>query len=223
MKNIGFISAADLTNKVALYSTGQGVGDIKYEDTNGDGVITEADKSILGHPNPDFIYGMTNTFKYKGFDLSILIQGQSGGSIYSQLGRAITRPGQGATDNTPESFTRRWLSPENQGDGRFGKAYSYYNSPIIAGSDWLYSSDYIRVRDITIGYNLKSIIKTDMIKGARVYMTLENFFGHDKYTNGLNPEAANTAVSSNGAYPEAGDYGGLPLAKSLIFGLNFTF
>jgi hypothetical protein len=52
---------------------------------------------------------------------------------------------------------------------------------------------------------------------------LENFFGHDKYVNGLNPEAANTTVSTNGSYPEAGDYGGMPLPKSLIFGLSFTF
>ena len=62
-----------------------------------------------------------------------------------------------------------------------------------------------------------------MISGARVYLTLENFFGKDKYYNGLNPEAANTTISSNGSYPEAGDYGGLPLAKSFIFGINFTF
>ncbi len=61
------------------------------------------------------------------------------------------------------------------------------------------------------------------IESARVYFSLENFFGHDKYTNGLNPEAANTAISSNGSYPEAGDYGAMPLAKSLIFGLNITF
>ena len=54
-------------------------------------------------------------------------------------------------------------------------------------------------------------------------MTLENFFGHDKYVNGLNPEAANTAISSNGAFPEAGDYGAMPLAKSFIIGLNITF
>ncbi|MEN9684504.1 MAG: hypothetical protein RLZZ28_290 [Bacteroidota bacterium] len=223
LKNIGFITQDDLNKKVALYSTGQGVGDIRYEDLNGDGVITEADKQIMGHPNPDYTYGITNTFRYKGFDLSILIQGQSGGSIYSQLGRALTRPGQGATDNAPASYMQRWFSPDNQGEGRFGKAYSFYNSPIVAASDWLYSSDYIRVRNITLGYNLKNLIKSSAIQGARVYFTLENFFGKDKYYNGLNPESANTAISSNGAYPQAGDYGGMPLAKSLIFGLNFSF
>ncbi|HEY4149056.1 MAG TPA: TonB-dependent receptor [Chitinophagaceae bacterium] len=217
----GFLTQADINNKAALYGTGETVGDPKYVDLNGDGVITEADKQIVGHPNPDYIYGMNNTFRYKGFDLSVLIQGQSGGSIYSLLGRALTRTGQGFTDNAPEFYTQRWESPTNQGAGRISKAYSTFG--FVANTDWLYSSDYIRVRDITLGYNLKGLIKTPIIQGARIYVTAENFFGHDKYYGGLNPEAANTTISSNAAYPEAGDYGGLPLAKSLIVGLNITF
>lgn len=221
VQQTGFLTQDDINKKVAVYGSGETVGDPKFLDLNGDGVITEADKMIVGHPNPDFTYGVTNTFRYKDFDLSILVQGQWGGSIYSQLGRAITRTGQGFTDNAPASYTQRWISPDNQGAGRFSKAYSTFG--FVAGTDWLYSSDYIRVRDITLGYNLKKIVKTSFISGARVYLTLENFFGHDKYYNGLNPEAANTTISSNGSYPEAGDYGGLPLAKSFIFGVNITF
>jgi len=223
LKVIGFLTAKDIADKVPRYNGNtEQPGDFKFEDINGDGVITEADKQIVGHPNPDYTYGMTNTMHYKGFDLSFLIQGQTGGSIYSQLGRALSRPGQGRSDNHTESFVRRWYSESNQGDGRFGKAYSTYNNPITSATDWLYSSDYIRVRNITLGYNLRNLVKK-VFQDARVYVTLENFFGHDKYTNGLNPEAANTAISSNSAYPEAGDYGALPLPKSLIFGLNITF
>jgi hypothetical protein len=81
----------------------------------------------------------------------------------------------------------------------------------------------VRVRNITLGYDLKNIFKTKVLGAARLYVTAENFFGHDKYYGGLNPEAQNTAISSDSNYPEAGDYGGLPLAKSLIFGLNVTF
>jgi TonB-linked SusC/RagA family outer membrane protein len=223
LKTIGFLTDKDIANGVAQYGTKEQVGDFKYQDTNDDGVINEADKVIVGHPNPNYTYGVTNTFRYKGFDLNVFIQGQSGGTIYSELGRAISRAGQGRSDNRPASYDHRWKSPTDQGDGRFSKAYATFLSPITSATDWVYSSDYIRVRDITLGYNLKNVIKTDYVQGARVYFTLENFFGHDKYTNGLNPEAANTTVSSNGAYPEAGDYGAMPLPKSLIFGLNFTF
>jgi len=223
LKVAGFLTADDIAKKVPQYGTNEQEGDFKFQDLNGDGVITEADKQIVGHPNPNYTYGITNTFRYGAFDLSVLVQGQAGGSIYSQLGRALTRPGQGRSDNHPASFDNRWKSPTNQGEGRFGKSYSIYNNPITAATDWLYSSDYIRVRNITVEYNLKSLFKRNFIQGARLYCTLENFFGHDKYYNGLNPEASNTAVSSNSAYPEAGDYGALPLAKSLIFGLNITF
>lgn len=221
VKQIGILTQADITNKVALYGTGQTVGDPKYQDLNGDGVITEADKQIVGHPNPNYTWGVTNTFRYKAFDLSFLVQGQNGGSVYSLLGRAITRTGQGYTDNAPEFYVNRWRSPENPGDGRVSKAYSTFG--FVANTDWLYSSDYFRVRNITLGYNLKDILKTKAVQGARIYVTAENFFGHDKYYGGLNPDAANTSISSNSAYPQPGDYGGLPLAKSLIFGLNFTF
>jgi len=222
LKVLGFLTAKDITDNYPRYGNEQ-PGDFKFEDLNKDGIITEADKQIVGHPNPDYTWGMTNTVRYKGFDLNVLIQGQWGGQIYSQLGRAISRPGQGRSDNHPASFVNRWYSESNQGEGRFGKAYSTYNNPITAATDWLYSSDYFRVRNITLGYNLKNLFKTSSIQEARIYFTLENFFGHDKYTNGLNPEAANTTVSTNGSYPEAGDYGGMPLPKSLIFGLAFTF
>jgi TonB-linked SusC/RagA family outer membrane protein len=221
VKQIGILTQADINNHAATYGTGETVGDPKYQDVNGDGVITEADKQIVGHPNPNYIWGVTNTFHYKGFDLSVLVQGQNGGSIYSLLGRAINRTGQGYTDNAPEFYVNRWRSPENPGAGTVSKAYSTFG--FVANTDWLYSSDYVRVRDITLGYNLKDIIKLKAVSGARIYVTAENFFGHDKYYGGWNPEAQNTAISSQSAYPEAGDYGGLPLAKSLIFGLNVTF
>jgi TonB-dependent starch-binding outer membrane protein SusC len=220
VRQIGFLTQEDINKKAAMFNN-ESVGDPKYEDLNGDGVITEADKQIVGHPNPDYIWGVTNTFRYKGFDLSVLVQGQNGGSIYSLLGRAITRTGQGFTDNAPEFYVNRWKSPTDQGAGRVSKAYSTFG--FIANTDWLYSSDYVRVRNITLGYNLKSILKTPVIQGARIYLSAENFYTHDKYYGGLNPEAANTTGSSNSNYPEAVDYGGLPLPKSFIFGVNFTF
>lgn len=223
LQTIGFLTAADIARGVARYGTGQQEGDLRYQDFNNDGVITEADKQIVGHPSPDFIYGVTNTVRYKGFDLNVLVQGQFGGYIYSEIGRALTRPGQGRSDNHPVSFINRWRSPSDPGEGRFGKTYATYYTPITAATDWLYSSDYLRVRNITLGYNLKTVFRTAFVQGARVYVTLENFFGYDRYTNGLNPDAANTSASSNSAFPTAGDYGGLPLARSMVLGLNFTF
>jgi TonB-dependent starch-binding outer membrane protein SusC len=227
VKQNGCLSQADLDNHAALYGT-ETVGDPKYVDINGpkndgkpDGVIDANDRQIVGHPNPDYTWGITNSFKYKGFDVSVLIQGQNGGSIYSLLGRAITRTGQGFTDNAPSFYLDRWESPTQVGAGRVSKVYSTFGR--IVNTDWLYSSNYMRVRDITIGYDLGRLINKNILQGARIYVTAENWFGHDKYYGGANPDATNTDLSGNANYLAPGDYGGLPLAKSLIVGLNITF
>ncbi|MBE7172752.1 MAG: TonB-dependent receptor [Williamsia sp.] len=216
----GILSQADIDKKVALFGS-ETVGDPKYVDANNDGVIDANDRVIVGHPNPDYIWGITNTFRFKGFDLSVLVQGQWGGSIYSLFGRAVGRTGQGFTDNALGLYRNRWFSASNPGDGRISKAYSTFGR--IVNTDWLYPSDYVRVRNITLGYNLGSLFKTKFIQNARAFLSAENFFGVDKYKGGFNPEATNTDLSGSTTFPEAGDYGGLPLPKSLILGLNFTF
>jgi TonB-linked SusC/RagA family outer membrane protein len=221
VKQTGILTQDDINKKVATYGP-QTVGDPKYEDFTPDGTIDLNDRQIVAHPNPDYVYGMTNTVRYKGFDFSVLVQGQRGGSIYSLLGRALGRTGQGTVDNALGFFRDRWRSPDNPGAGKVGKAYSTFGQ--IANTDWLYSSDYIRVRMISLGYDLNRVIKSKKIlNSARVYITAENFFGHDKYKGGMNPEANNTDLSGNNQFPEPGDYGGLPLPKSLILGVNITF
>lgn len=216
----GILTQADIDKGAALFGS-QTVGDPKYFDYSKDGVIDANDRMIVGHPNPDYIWGITNNFRYKGFDLSVLVQGQWGGSIYSLLGRALGRTGQGYTDNALGLYRNRWRAPSDPGDGKIGKAYSTFGR--IINTDWLYSSDYVRVRNITLGYDAGRLFKTKSIQAARIYVTAENFFGHDRYKGGFNPEAANTDLSGSAAYPEAGDYGGLPLPRSLILGVNITF
>lgn len=220
VRQIGILSQQDIDNGAALYGT-EKAGDPKYFDANNDKVIDANDRVIVGHPNPSYIWGITNTFKYKGFDLSVLIQGQQGGSIYSLLGRALGRTGQGYQDNYLGMARDRWRSAEDPGAGKVGKAYSTFGR--IVNTDWLYSSDYWRIRNITLGYDFSKVVKGNFLSNARIYVTAENWFGKDKYYGGLNPEATNTDLSGNTSFPEAGDYGGLPLAKSLILGVNLTF
>lgn len=220
VKMIGILSAQDIASGYPLFGT-EKEGDPKYEDIDKNGVINANDRQIVGHPNPDYTWGVSNTFKYKGFDLAVMVQGQWGGSIYSLFGRALGRTGQGYVDNALGTYRNRWRSASDPGDGRVSKAYSTFGR--IVNTDWLYPSDYFRVRNITLGYNLKKHFKAKYIQGARIYLTLENFFGHDKYLGGFNPEAVNTDVSGSTVFPEAADYGGGPLPRSMIFGLNFTF
>jgi TonB-linked SusC/RagA family outer membrane protein len=218
VKQNGILSQADIDGGVARFGA-ETAGDPRYEDYNGDGVIDSKDRQVVGQPNPKYTWGITNTLNYKGFDLSFLVQGQNGGKIYSTLGRAIDRTSVGYKENALGRVRDRWYSADNPGDGIKGKATGSFG--FIRNTDWLYSSDYFRVRTITLGYDLGRVINKRIAQGARLYVTAENFFGHDKYYGGLNPDAVNT--SNTGNFVSGSDYGGLPLAKSLVLGLNLSF
>ena len=212
IQNLGILTQEDIENGAALYGS-QTVGDPKYLDHNGDGIISPDDRVLSGSPNPDYIWGITNTFNYKGFDLNILVQGQWGGLVYSTFGRAMDRPGMDFVENVLGRHRNRWKSPEAPGDGKTGKAVSTFGR--IKNTDWLYPSDYWRIRNITLGYDLGQIAGSEkLVSGARVYVTAENFFGGDKYTGGFNPEAVNN---------DGDDYGAFPLSRSVVFGLNLRF
>jgi len=213
----GLLTSADVANGVAMYGS-QEAGDPKYVDQNDDGTIDSDDRTYSGHPNPDFVWGITNNFSYKGFDLSVLIQGQWGGVIYSTFGRGVYRTGMGGTENTLGLSRNRIRWEENQvlteadAAGKERKSPSSFGR--IKNTDWLYKNDYWRIRNITLGYDLGQLIKSNIISGARVYVTAENWFGADKYDGGFNPEA----VNNNGD-----DYGAFPLSKSMVIGFNFKF
>jgi TonB-linked SusC/RagA family outer membrane protein len=223
VKQTGILTQADIDNNVARFGN-QTAGDPRYEDFSGpngvpDGKIDVNDRQVVGNPNPTYTFGMTNTLRYKGFDLSFLVQGQYGGSIYSTLGRAIDRTSVGFLENALGRARDRWRSPEDPGAGVKGKATGSFG--FIRNTDWLYSSNYYRVRTITLGYDLGLVINKRLAQGARVYVTAENWFGHDNYYGGLNPDALNTG--NTGTFVSGSDYGGLPLAKTLVLGLNLTF
>ena len=218
VKQNGILTQSDIDGGAAKFGA-ETVGDPKYEDFNGDGKIDINDRQVVGNPNPTYTAGITNTLRYKGFDLSFLVQGQYGGSIYSTLGRAIDRTSLGYKENDLGRARDRWMSADNPGAGIKGKATGSFG--FIRNTDWLYSSNYYRVRTITLGYDLGLLINKRVAQGARVYVTAENFFGGDNYYGGLNPDALNT--SNTGTFVSGSDYGGLPLAKTLVMGLNLTF
>lgn len=218
----GILSSTDITDTKTAKLKNQVVGDAKYLDAYEDGVINANDRIIAGHPMPDYTWGWTNNFRYKDFDLSVLVYGQHGGSLLSYLGRAIDFSGS-TTANVLGIWRDHW-TPENQNynapRGRYGSTYTV---PYVT-SDWVYSTDFIRVQNITLGYNLKSLFKQyRTISAARVFFSLENYFNHDKYKGGVNPEAQNTNASGNTSYAVSGDYGAMPLTKTASLGLTISF
>ncbi|MDP4151077.1 MAG: TonB-dependent receptor [Bacteroidota bacterium] len=220
IKHTGILTQDDMNNPKVAKLAKQTVGDEKYLDVNGDGIIDANDRVNGGQPTPKYTWGLTNTFRYKSFDFMVQVYGQHGGSILSYIARAIDNPANGVSTNLGV-WRDRWTAANPNPNAPRGKIGFAYTIPYTT-SDWVYSTDFFRIQSITLGYNLKSIVKTGVISTARVYASLQNWFGWDKYKGGVNPEAQNTNLT-NSTYPLPGDYGAMPLNKSAILGINLTF
>ena len=199
-------------------------GQFRFEDVNKDGKLTSSDRTILGNPQPDFIYGITNTFSFKGFDLTALLQGVQGNEIMN-LGRRFYANYAG-TANGLKEMNNGWKSPQEPGDGKTPRVnrdlnrYSSSNASANISSVHIEDGSFLRIRNIALGYNLPSMLLEKVkIRTMRVYVNLQNPVTWSKYT-GYNPE-----VSVQGASPlEPGvDYGGYPIAKVYTVGLNIGF
>ncbi len=207
-------TAEDLLNYPT--QTGSVVGAVRYRDVNGDGVITEADRVHLGHPQPDVTYGMTNTFKYKNWDFSFLITAQTGGKIYGALGRAFDRQGMGTSINVLKKWSNMWYSESNPGDGHTPNAWlSGINEEY--DNRWLYSSDFIKLKNVTLGYRFK-MPKKGVVRSLRLHASIENVFMIDSYEGGYSPESNNSS-SRISSY----DYGAYPQARTFSIGVNAQF
>jgi TonB-linked SusC/RagA family outer membrane protein len=198
-------------------------GDLRYRDVNHDGALDKTnDRVLLGSPTPKFTYGMTNRFTFKNFDLSILLTAQTGGKIFGVLGRALDRPGMTGNGNMMNVWLNSWWSETEQGDGRTPYILSSTTGGVV-DSRWLWSSDYLRIKNLTLGYKLPLNLK--WISNGRIYVSIENLWKWDRYYNGYSPEAANTASNSvpGGSSALGLDYGGYPISRIMTLGLNFNF
>jgi TonB-linked SusC/RagA family outer membrane protein len=217
-------------NASARYAT-EGVGDVKWKDQNADGKIDANDRKVMGQPTPKYNFGITNDFSYKGFDLSVFINGSGGHQTFFGVYRYISRVGNVA--NLKE-WVNRWKSPEQPGNGIVPRVTSdaATNGVIEESSAHLYDSDWWRIKNVTLGYNVPaSLLQKLKISSLRFYVSGDNLFLKTKYP-GYNPEGALTYLTNQGTSQREGfsasrdlgyDFGSSSLAKRFIVGLNITF
>lgn len=216
-----FGSVAEIQNSayqgLTVGPTGTWVGDVKYRDLNSDGVIDDQDITFIGDPNPDFTYGITNTFQYKGFDLSVFLQGSYGGDIL-HYARRTSEGMRNPHFNQLTNVMNRY-SADNP-EGNLPRYNQWHNDNWRVSDRFIEDGSYLRIQNITLGYNLPfDIIKKAKMRQARIYATIQNLYTFTQYT-GMDPELG--AFDSD-ALQRNVDQGNYPNPRTFNFGVNVTF
>ncbi|RYE99575.1 MAG: SusC/RagA family protein, partial [Oxalobacteraceae bacterium] len=195
-------------------------GDLLFEDVNGDGVVNDADKRVIGTPYPKFIYGFSLSANYRDIDLSASFNGSQGNQVLD--GQDYYVYNMEASGNQYASVLDRYRSEAQPGNGivyRASRGGTQSNSTRLS-SFYLQDGSYLRCTNITLGYTLPTILLNKVkISGLRVYANVNNAFTLTKY-KGYNPEVD----YNNGANLTPGvDYGKYPLARGYNVGVRVTF
>lgn len=190
-------------------------GAIKYVDRNNDGEISEADKTYIGDPNPDFFYGFNSNMSFKGFQLDIFFQGSQGNDIMNVSAISSTMDyGQGL--NMPEEVLLDHWTPTNT-DAKYPKISR--NSSSRVSDRFVEDGSYLRLKNILLAYNFPlNNSQGKFLKSLRLYASGQNLLTFTNYS-WWDPE-----VNSKGADNRMGiDHFSYPIPKSYTIGLNATF
>ena len=205
--------------KGPVYSPNTRPGDLKYEDVDGDGKITTADKTIVGSPFPDFTWGLNNEFKWKNLSLSVFVNGSQGGKTYFEAGETLLNCA--GVQNQLSLVNDRWRSPEEPGNGYLPRAIrSDYALGMSASSRYLFDASYVRIKDITLSYDFPgSITQKIGLKGLNAYFNVSNVYTFTDYP-GYDPEASQSGDSVTSAGIDSGVY---PTPRTYTLGVKVAF
>ncbi len=193
-------------------------GGEKFADLNGDDVLNDKDRKIIGDPNPDAIWGLNNDFSYKGFDLNIFFQAYTGGDIMNFTKMELDRLS--GNSNATTDALNRW-TPENTNTdvpkataGRVSRTSTRF----------MEDGSFIRLKNISLGYNFSSeLLNRLKIRKARLYVSAQNLLTFTKYS-GVDPEVAYKSSGSTNSNINLGlDYGSYPNTVAYTFGINLGF
>ena len=193
-------------------------GDVKYRDLDGDGQITESDKTVIGNPNPVHIGGFSNNFNYKGFDLGIFFQWSYGNDIIN-ANRIMFESSYKYGYNQYATYVDRW-SPENPTSDMPGVAAGRGSSLKAYSTRIIEDGSFLRLKTVSLGYTLNPgwLKKSRVFKTGRVYVAAQNLYTWTNYS-GYDPEVS----VRNSALTPGFDYSAYPRARTITFGINTTF
>ena len=223
-----YLNAEDLKNSPQVPGRST-VGSIKLTDQNGDGIITNGgdndDRVIIGSPFPKFTYGITNNFRYRNFDLSIIGSGSYGNQLLVR--HLYSTANLDGVFNMVKEVQYRFRSPENPGKGFYGTTVGGGNVTGIE-RDWMNSrfiadASFFTIKNITLGYTIGAVNKA--FKSARLYTSIQNAFIFTQYWGGPNPEtSANGSGDGDGGNLSQGvDLSNYPVPRTYTLGVNLNF
>jgi TonB-linked SusC/RagA family outer membrane protein len=201
-----FSSAAEVASSAT--QPGKGLGRIRYQDLNNDGVIDQNDQKFLGTSDPNFTYGLNTAVSYKNLSLSFFFQGVSGGLVYNNYKYLTDFTSLAPGSNWGTRTLNAW-TPQNNKSTIPALTLVDANNEGRYSSYFLESASYLKLRNIQLAYDLKSVFKTARVQRARVYLQATNLlkFKNSSYT-GPDPE------NPNNAYP-------IPVVTTI--GINFSY
>lgn len=215
-------------------NSGVWVGDIKFKDQNGDGVINDADQKVIGDPNPDLTFGFTNTFTYKNWELNVGLTGQIGGDIlnwarYRTEGLTSIWDNQAVSvldrarpvmidPNGPDNISNYTYTGGKDGMPRFSNLDGNGNQRM--SDRWIEDGTYLRIQNLSLSYNFpQNWIKKVFLQSAKLYVNVQNVYTWTKY-KGYDPEIGAFNQSSLLQNIDRGRY---PTPRTYTVGVNLSF
>jgi TonB-linked SusC/RagA family outer membrane protein len=190
-------------------------GDFRFRDLNGDGVINDADREIIGNPNPKLFGGLNNTLIFKNFELNVFIQWSYGNDIMNyQKFETHNLNGQ---NNQSRDVLNRWTPTNTNTD--IPRANSQGGQRILS-TFHIEDGSYLRFKNISLGYNLPSTFTNKLsVSAAKVYVAGQNLITLTNYT-GYDPEVN---FFGSGSVDQGLDFGAYPASRTILIGLNVKF
>ena len=186
-------------------------GDLKYVDLNHDGVIDDNDKTMIGNPHPDFRLGISANIAWKGFDAAVTLNGAFGHQIVY-----------GYRSSTTDAFDH-WT-----GEGTSNRFPRWGSGATLSGQfddTLLENGDFLRIQNLSVGYDLKRLIRNLPLGQFRLYVSAQNLYTFTNYP-GMDPEVGfggNNSYGGGNSWVSGIDLGSYPLARTYLVGLNVKF
>ena len=204
-------------NKGQLIQPNAQPGDVKYVDVNGDGMISAADKTDIGDPNPHNLFGGNISLNYKNFDFSVTASGVSGNKIVQSYGDPANM-----FSNWTTAVLNRW---HGEGTSNTLPRVTLTHSNWAKFSDlYVHDGAYFRITNITLGYDFANLIKFKYLSECRLYVSANNLLTFTKY-NGMDPAVGFSAQGANSNYNfgQGVDVGFYPTPRTYLMGLRIKF